>query len=70
LLASDWIQIRNHICIVDACANYVLESQGRPTNLKGKEFSSGKPRTDSQQFILLATREGEQAKVNTEGNTG
>ncbi len=70
LLASDWIQIRNHICIVDACANYVLESQGRPTNLKGKEFSSGKPRTDSQQFILLATREGEQAKVNAEGNTG
>ena len=70
LLLSDWVKIRNHICFVDACANYVLESEGRPTNLKGKEFSSGKPRTDSQQFILLATREGEKAKVRNQGKTG
>jgi hypothetical protein len=69
-LGSDAFQIRHHICIVDACANYILESKGRPTNLGGKTFSSGQPRTESQQFVLLATREGEQAKVNSNGKTG
>jgi hypothetical protein len=70
LLNSDKFQIRNHICIIDACANYVLESKGRPTNLGGKTFLSGQPHKDSQQFVLLATREGEQAKVNSETKTG
>ncbi|WP_226889576.1 tetratricopeptide repeat protein [Nostoc sp. MG11] len=70
LLGSDKFQIRNHICIIDACANYVLESKGRPTNLGGKAFLSGQPKPDSQQFVLLATREGEQAKVNSENKTG
>ncbi|MEH1882705.1 NB-ARC domain-containing protein [Nostoc sp.] len=70
LLGSDNFQIRNHICIIDACANYVLESKGRPTNLGGKAFLSGQPHKDSQQFVLLATREGEQAKVNYEAKTG
>lgn len=70
LLGSDKFQIRNHICIIDACANYVLESKGRPTNLGGKAFLSGQPKQDSQQFVLLATREGEQAKVNSENKTG
>jgi len=70
LLGSDKFKIRNHICIIDACANYVLESKGRPTNLGGKAFLSGQPHKDSQQFVLLATREGEQAKVNAENKTG
>ena len=70
LLSSDLFKIRNHICIIDACANYLLETQGRPTNLGGKEFNSGKPRTDSQNFVLLATREGEKAKVSAESKTG
>ncbi|MEH1932580.1 MAG: tetratricopeptide repeat protein [Nostoc sp.] len=70
LLRSDKFQIRNHICIIDACANYVLESKGRPTNLGGKAFLSGQPRQDSQQFVLLAAREGEKAKVNSENKTG
>ncbi|MEH1929674.1 tetratricopeptide repeat protein, partial [Nostoc sp.] len=70
LLSSNKFQIRNHICIIDACANYLLESKGRPTNLGGKVFLSGQPRTDSQQFVLLATREGETAKVNSENKTG
>jgi Flp pilus assembly protein TadD len=70
LLGSDKFQIRNHICIIDACANYVLESKGRPTNLGGKAFLSGQPHKDSQQFVLLATREGEKAKVNSENKTG
>ncbi len=69
-LNSDAFLIRNHICIVDACANYVLESKGRPTNLGGKIFSSGQPRKDTQMFVLFATREGEQAKVNAQGKTG
>lgn len=69
-LSSEAFLIRHHICIVDACANYILESKGRPTNLGGKIFPSGKPRTSSQQFVLLATREGEQAKVSAEGKTG
>jgi hypothetical protein len=69
-LGSDRFQIQNHICIVDACASYILESKGRPTNLGGKTFSSGQPRKESQQFVLLATREGEQAKVSAEGKTG
>jgi hypothetical protein len=69
-LNSDAFAIRRHICIVDACANYLLESNGRPTNLGGRVFSSGKPRTDSQQFVLLATREGEKAKVNSANKTG
>lgn len=70
LLASDWFQIRNHICIVDACANYIPESKGRPPNFKGLEFSSGSPRPDIQQFVLLATRQGERASVSAEGKTG
>ncbi|OKH51443.1 SUMF1/EgtB/PvdO family nonheme iron enzyme [Scytonema sp. HK-05] len=70
LFASNWFQIPNHICMVDACANYVSESKGRPTNFRGKEFSSGSPRQDIQQFVLLATREGETAKVNTKSQTG
>lgn len=70
LLASDF-NIRNHICIVDACANYYApEWKGRPTNFKGKEFSSRGPREDIQQFVLLATREGERASVSAEGKTG
>lgn len=68
-LSSDAFEIRNHICIVDACANYVPESQRRPTNLGGRIFSSGKPRVDSQQFVLLATRQGEKADVDG-GKTG
>ncbi|MEH2193539.1 MAG: NB-ARC domain-containing protein [Nostoc sp.] len=70
LLGSDKFHIRNHICIIDACANYVLESKGRPTNLGGKAFLSGQPHKDSQQFVLLATREGEKAEVNSENKTG
>ncbi|MEH2212292.1 tetratricopeptide repeat protein [Nostoc sp.] len=70
LLGSDKFQIRNHICIIDACANYFSEFKGRPTNLGGKAFLSGQPRTDSQQFVLLATREGEKAQVNSETKTG
>ena len=70
LLASDF-NIRNHICIVDACANYYApEWKGRPTNFKAKEFSSRGPREDIQQFVLLATREGERASVSAEGKTG
>ncbi|MEH2403519.1 tetratricopeptide repeat protein [Nostoc sp.] len=70
LLGSDKFQLRNHICIIDACANYFLESKGRPTNLGGKAFLSGQPHKDSQQFVLLATREGETAKVNSDNKTG
>ncbi|NEO69206.1 caspase family protein [Moorena sp. SIO3H5] len=70
LLGSDSFRIPHHICIVDACANYLLESKGRPTNLGGKQFPSGQPRKDSQQFVLLATREGETAKVNSSEKTG
>jgi hypothetical protein len=70
MLGSDAFQIRNHICIIDACANYILESTGRPTNLGGRIFNSDKPRTDSQLFVLFATREGEKAKVSAEEKTG
>ena len=70
LLKSNLFGIKNHICILDACANYLLESDGRPTNLKGKEFSSGQPMRDYKQFVLLAAREGEKARVNTKSQTG
>jgi formylglycine-generating enzyme required for sulfatase activity len=70
LLRSNLFEIQNHICIVDACANYLLESNRRPTNLKGKEFSSGQPMLNHKQFVLLATREGEKAIVNTKSQTG
>jgi len=69
-LSSDLVQIRHQIIIVDACANYLLESQGRPTNLGGRTFSSGRPRVESQQFVLLASREGEKAKANSQEETG
>jgi hypothetical protein len=69
-LSSDRFKIQRHICIIDACANYILESHGRPTNLGGKTFPSGKPRTEIQQFVLLAAGEGETAKVNTGEKTG
>ncbi|WP_424094431.1 caspase family protein [Moorena producens] len=70
LLGSDSYKIPHHICIVDACANYLLESNGRPTNLGGQQFPCGKPRKNSQQFVLLATKEGETAKVNSSEKTG
>jgi hypothetical protein len=70
LLRSNLFQIRNHICIVDACANYIGESKVRPTNLGRKTFSSGQPRTESKQLVLLSAREGELAKVNNERKTG
>ncbi len=70
LFSSDSFKIRNHIYIIDACANYLLESNGRPTNLGGHKFISGQPAEDSQQFGLLATKEGEKAKINTEDQTG
>ncbi|NEO21101.1 MULTISPECIES: caspase family protein [unclassified Moorena] len=70
LLGSDAFKIPHHICIVDACANYLLESKGRPTNLGGKQFPSGQPKKDSKQFVLLATREGEKARVNSSAKTG
>ncbi|WP_292795732.1 caspase family protein [Nostoc sp. NMS7] len=69
-LASDKFQIRNHICIVDACANFPLLLRGQSGELPGKTFFSGQPRKDTQQFVLLATREGETAKVNSENKTG
>ncbi len=69
-LSSEAFLIKHHICLIDACANYILESKGRPTNLGGKIFPSGQPRKESQQFVLLATREGEQAKVSAQGKTG
>ncbi len=69
-LASDKFQIRNHICIVDACANFPLLLRSQSGELPGKTFFNGQPRKDSQQFVLLATREGETAKVNSENKTG
>ena len=69
LLKSDGFQIRNHICIVDACADF-LDLQKLPKNLKGKEFNHGPPGQDSQTFVLFATREGEKAKVNPQEKTG
>ena len=69
LLQSDSFKIRKHICIVDACANF-LNLPTLPKNLKGKEFSSGRPREDSKLFVLFATREGEKAKVNPQEKTG
>ncbi|GAB1544735.1 hypothetical protein NUACC21_74110 [Scytonema sp. NUACC21] len=64
LLSSDFFKIPNHICIIDACANCYLDIAGKPTNLGGKIFNRGKPRQDSQQFVLLATKDGEKAKVS------
>jgi formylglycine-generating enzyme required for sulfatase activity len=68
LLKSDSFKIQNHICIFDACADF-LKLSTLPKNLKGKEFSSGSP-DDSQQFVLFATREGEKAKINPQEKTG
>ena len=67
LLASNSFEIRNHICLIDACANYIAKS---PKNIKGKQFNCGEPKKDTNRFVLLATREGERAKVKTEEQTG
>jgi len=69
LLQSDRFKIRNHICIVDTCANF-LELKELPKKLNGKGFSSGRPREDSRKFVFFATREGEKAKVNPQEKTG
>jgi formylglycine-generating enzyme required for sulfatase activity len=69
LLQSDRFKIRNHICIVDTCANFV-ELKEFPKKLNGKGFSSGRPREDSRKFVFFATREGEKAKVNHQEKTG
>jgi formylglycine-generating enzyme required for sulfatase activity len=68
-LQSDRFTIRNHICIVDTCANF-LELKALPKKLNGKGFSSGRPREDSRKFVFFATREGEKAKVNPQEKTG
>ncbi|MDF5730281.1 MAG: tetratricopeptide repeat protein, partial [Rhizonema sp. PD38] len=65
-LSSDLFKIRHQICIIDACANYYLDIPKIPTKLGSKIFNSGKPRQDSQQFVLLATRDGEKAKVSSQ----
>ncbi len=65
-LSSDLFEIRHQICLIDACANYYLDFSTKPINLGSKIFNSGKPRQDSQQFVLLATRDGEKAKVSPE----
>ncbi|NEP60469.1 MAG: tetratricopeptide repeat protein, partial [Symploca sp. SIO2G7] len=70
-LRSSAFGIRRHICIIDACANYIDESQfPRPTNFGGKTFPQGKPTKDSKQYVLLAAREGITAKVSGERQTG
>ncbi|MEG4176863.1 formylglycine-generating enzyme family protein [Microcoleus sp. S13_C3] len=69
LLKSDSFKIQNHICIFDACADF-LKLSTLPKNLNGKDFSSGSPRQDSQTFVLFATREGEKAKINPQEKTG
>ncbi|MEH1841986.1 MAG: NB-ARC domain-containing protein [Nostoc sp.] len=69
-LASKKFQIRNHICIVDACANFPSLLRYQSGELPGKTFFSGDPDPASQQFVLLATREGETAKVNSTEKTG
>ena len=68
LLQSDRFKIRNHICIVDTCAN--CPEKELPKKLNGKGFSSGCPREDSRKFVFFATREGEKAKVNHQEKTG
>ena len=69
-LASKKFPIRNHICIVDACANFPSLLRSQSGELPGKTFFSGEPDPASQQFVLLATREGETAKVNSTEKTG
>ncbi|NES24306.1 MAG: NB-ARC domain-containing protein,Caspase domain-containing protein, partial [Symploca sp. SIO3E6] len=70
-LRSSAFRIQRHICIIDACANYIEEGAlQRPTNLGGKTFPQGKPTKDSKQFVLLAAREGITAKVSGERETG
>ncbi len=68
LLNSDRFQIQKHICIVDACAEF-LDLPKLPKNLNTKGFNNGRPR-DSQTFVLFATREGEKAKINPQEKTG
>ena len=68
LLQSDRFKIRNHICIVDTCANF--PEKELPKKLNGKGFSSGRPREDSRKFVFFATREAEKAKVNPQEKTG
>jgi formylglycine-generating enzyme required for sulfatase activity len=69
LLQSDRFKIRNHICIIDTCANFPELIQ-LPKKLNGKGFSSSPSREDSRKFVFFATREGEKAKVNPQEKTG
>ncbi|MBD2692004.1 caspase family protein [Anabaena catenula FACHB-362] len=64
-------KIQQHIYIIDACANYIRESQRNELiDIGGKTFPRGDRKPDIKQFILLATREGEKAIVNSPEKTG
>jgi len=60
LLASTNFQIRNQICLIDACAEYAPELR-----TDSEEFFPGAV-TANRQFVLFSSREGETAKVNTD----
>ncbi len=60
-LASSQSQIPNQICLIEACANYDSEVR---TALDGKKFPHDALRTNNQQFVLFAIKEGEVANVN------
>jgi WD40 repeat protein len=66
-LQSDWFRISRQICLIDACANYLTEADGRPTVLGGTVFSAGRPVPGTRLFALLATATGQVAKVRETG---
>jgi hypothetical protein len=69
-LRSDLFEIRHHILILEACANYIPERKGIPKKMGKRDFPEGKPIEESRTFILFAAREGETAKVSVERKTG
>jgi hypothetical protein len=63
LLASDAFKIPKHICIVDVDTNYFSKSQRQANKLVQRKLTLGKPRQNSQQFVLFNLRELKQDNI-------
>jgi Caspase domain len=67
-LRSDYFQIKQQICIIDACA-YYLSEQLRPIHLGGTEIPCGSNKIAWKQLVFLSAREGEKSKISKERGT-
>ncbi|MEI2579208.1 VMAP-C domain-containing protein, partial [Scytonema sp. PRP1] len=73
LKTDTFTAFKNQILFIDACATYAKSTskiQYFGEQLYKEEYDIGKPKSNCEQFTLLAAKEGETAKYNTSETTG